>query len=107
MLLSSKLLPVLALVTALAPMAANASQVLAPLNHHDPVMPSGATIDDPTTICRCAHSPLLMKPIPAKYNVAPLHHHYLLMMPSGATIDKPTTIYSGEQAPMFLASQGG
>lgn len=102
MLRSSKLLPVLALVTALAPMVANAGPVL---NHHDPVVPSGATIDDPTTVCSCGHSPFLMQPVPAKYNVAQLHHDP--MMPSGATIDNPTPIYSGGQAPMFPVSEGG
>jgi hypothetical protein len=50
MILSFKILPVLALVAALAPMAANAAPVLAPLNHQDTVMPSGATIDNPTAI---------------------------------------------------------
>jgi hypothetical protein len=102
MLRSSKLLPVLALVTALAPMAANAAPFL---NHQDPVIPSGATIDDPTTACSYGHSPFLMQPAPAKYNVAPLHH--APMRPSGATIDNPTSIYSGGQAPMFPVSEGG
>jgi hypothetical protein len=58
MLLSSKILPVLALVTALAPMAANAGPVLAPLNHQDPVMTSSATIDNPTPIYNGGHTPM-------------------------------------------------
>jgi len=107
-LISSKLLPVLALVTALAPMAANAKPVLAPLSHQDPVMPSGATIDDPTTASSSGKGPLfLMQPSPAKYDVAPSHHNPLIVRPAGATIDKPTRIYTGWQKPMFPVARGG
>jgi hypothetical protein len=105
MLLSLKILSVLALVTALAPMAANAAPVLAPLNHHDPVMTGSATIDHPTIVCSCGHPPMLMQPGPVQYVVAPLHHDPV--MPSGATIDNPTPIYSGGHAPMFPVSEGG
>jgi hypothetical protein len=106
MLLSSKILPVLALVAALAPLAANAAPVLAPLNHHDPVAPSGATLDDPAISCSYGHPRMfLIQPSPAKYDVAPPHHDPV--MPSGAALDNPTAIYSGKPAPMFPISEGG
>ena len=104
--LSSKILPALALVAALAPMAANAAPALAPLQHAS-VMPSGATIDAPAIVCSSGHPRMfLMQPAPTKYDVAPLHH--ASVMPSGATIDRPTAIYTtGTPAPLFPISEGG